>query len=339
LNRMHIEDIFLRASEAEGVITRELIKERKRSTVAAEFGEVIEMMEPTFGFADIGGLQNVKDFALRSIIRPMLDGRKQRVPMGVLFTGPAGTGKTALAQAIAKESGVPCVILNPAKLFGQYVGNTERNLDKALRAIVALGKAIVFMDEIDQTVNRGGGGDSGVSNRFFKRLLEFMSDTTHRGDIVFLAATNRPDLIDAAMKRPGRFDRKIPFLVPDANDRESIVRVQARRYDLELAEDCDLAEVVAASDKWTGAEIEAGVVKAVELVEDEALSPCAALLAAVRRLRPSTSDIEFQTLLAIQECNDVDLLPAAYRERLQDRSKLSEQIDALAPRGCGKREM
>ena len=143
------------------------------------------------------------------------------------MTGPAGTGKSAVAEAVAHEAGVNAVVLNLARILGQYVGNSERNLEKALQAIKSLAPTIVFIDEIDQSVSRGGSGDSGVSNRIFKRLLEFMSDTGNRGQVLFLAATNRPDLLDAALRRPGRFDKKIPFLIPDESERAAIIQVMA----------------------------------------------------------------------------------------------------------------
>ncbi len=91
------------------------------------------------------------------------------------------------------------------------------------------------------------------------------------------------------------------------------------------------AEAVQATDGWTGAEIEAAVVKAVELVEDENLGPAEALVQAVRRLRPSTADIEFMTLLAVAECNDLDLLPPKYRSLLKDRQKLQERLEKTRP--------
>lgn len=230
-----------------------------------------------------------------------------------------------------------CVILNPAKIFGQFVGNTERNLDRALRAIEAMSPVLVFIDEIDQAVSRGGTGDSGVSNRVFKRLLEFMSDTTHRGKVVFLAATNRPDMIDAALRRPGRFDKKIPFLVPEREERASIFSVMARRYG--LGEVKVSKAVLDGTENWTGAEIEAATVKASELVEDENLKPAEALNEAVKRFRPSTSDIEFMTLLAVKECNDMDLLPPKYREQMKDRAVLESRIEQLQPKGRSARSL
>ncbi|MBI5035595.1 MAG: ATP-binding protein [Chloroflexi bacterium] len=326
LSRIHLEDICVRAAEGnDGVVTHDLIKERKQAIIAAEFGEVIEIMEPTFSFDDIGGLETVKEFFKDSVIDPILSGDKDETPMGVLMTGAAGTGKTIMAQAVAKESGINCVILNPAKLFGQYVGNTERNLDRALRAVVAMAPTIVFLDEIDQTINRGqGAGDSGVSNRFFKRLLEFMSNTTHRGSVVFLAATNRPDMMDAALKRPGRFDLKVPFFVPDDAQRVSIFQVMARRYG--LGEIKPTTATILATNGWTGAEIEAATVKAKRLMRKEKLTPINALEQAAKRLRPSTADIEFMTMIALRECTDPDLLPPAYRNQIENREALDNKI-------------
>jgi transitional endoplasmic reticulum ATPase len=337
LSLVHIEDIFLRAAQ-EGALTRSLVRERKQDIIASEFGEVLEILEPRFGFEMIGGLQHVKDFFTRSVIAPIQAGNTARVPMGVLMTGPAGTGKTAVAEAVAKESGVNCAILNPAKLFGQYVGNTERNLDKALRAVESLAPVIVFIDEIDQAISRGGGGDSGVSNRFFKRIMEFMSDTGHRGRVVFLAATNRPDLMDAALRRPGRFDKKIPFLAPDESEREAIFEVMSRKYGISIKS--IPTACVTATNGWTGAEIEAAVVKAIEVMEDQGLTAQKALTYAVNTISPSTADIEYMTLLAVKECNDRDLLPPKYREMLTDRKALDQKLSETRPvEARGRREL
>lgn len=333
LSLVHIEDIFLRAMQCKK-LSQQLVSERKEDIIRSEFGEVIEVLEPSYSYDDIGGLDYIKDFFIKSIIRPMREGRHKRVPMGVLLTGPAGTGKTIMAEAVSYESGVNCVILNSARLFGRYVGDTERSLDKALKAIEALSPTIVFIDEIDQMVSRGTGGDSGVSNRFFKRLLEFMGDGTHRGNIVILAATNRPDLMDAALKRPGRFDKKVPFLLPDDRERIGIFLVMCGKYGLEIENPNHFP--IAETDGYTGAEIEALVIKAIEVVEDYGKPPVEALRHAVEAISPTTADIELMTNLAIAECNDRDLLPDRYKNRLDDRKELSQQIagQKMAMRGA-----
>lgn len=344
LSKIHIEDIKLRAEELGTPVTYELVRERKEDIIRSEFADVIEILEPTFGFELIGGMESVKSFFRSNIIRPLKEGNRRRAPMGVLLTGPAGTGKSAIVMAAARESGVNCINLNLARILGQYVGMSERNLEKALRCIEALAPALVFIDEIDQAIQRGTGTGNEVSNRLFKRILEFMSDTSHRGRIVFLAATNRPDLMDAALKRPGRFDKKIPCLAPDEKEREAIFRVMLAKYGIghELS-NADFTEAARSTEGHTGAEIEAVVIKAFEVAEDSGSSSVRAgdLKHALEAIRPSTTDIEFMTLLALGECNDKDLLPERYRTKLDDRGKLEQEIQARteqSPRR-GRREL
>ena len=340
LSLIHIEDILLRA-EAEGELRPEMVRDRKEAIICSEYGDVLEVMEPRFGFGDIGGLQHVKDFFTRSVIRPMQEGRTRRTPMGVLMTGPSGTGKSIMAEAIAREAGINAVRLRiGGQIASKWQGEGERNLEKALAAIDGLQPVLVFIDEIDQAISRGGdGGGSQQDRRIFQRLLEWMSDTNHRGRAIILAASNRPDLMDAALRRPGRFDKKIPFLVPDEEERQAVFAVMCRRYGLQV--ECIPEPCITATDGWTGAEIEAGVVKAAELVEDEELDPAEALVQAVQRIRPSTADIEFMTLLAIAECNDLDLLPPKYRALLDDRKTLQQKLEAARPAGTrrGRREL
>lgn len=256
------------------------------------------------------------------------------------FTVTHNTGKSIMAEAVAQEAGVNAVRLRiGGQIASKWQGEGERNLEKALRAIEGLAPTIVFIDEIDQAISRGNGGGNEQNQRIFQRLLEFMSDTGHRGDIVFLAATNRPDLMDAALRRPGRFDKKIPFLVPDADERKAIFEVMARRY---LGQGCEVSEdTIEATEGWTGAEIEAVAVKAAELVEDENLDGCEAINQAVGRLSPSTADIELMTYLAVSETNDSDLLPPRYKELLKNRTELDQKIEQVRETGTprGRREL
>lgn len=320
LNLVHMEDIFLRA-EHEKVLTAEQVTARKRAILRSEFGDVLELIEPAGGFEVVGGLDHIKGFFMRNVVKPMRTGHRERVPMGVLLTGPPGTGKSIMAEALAAEAGMNCGRLNPARILGPYVGMSERNLEKALTAIEQLAPIIIFIDEIDQSFQRQSGGDSGVNNRIFRRLMEFMSDGKHRGRVVFLAATNRPDLMDAALRRPGRFDRKIPFLIPDDAERAAIAQVMDSKYSLGMGADADLRIIVERTEGWTGAEIEAAAVKAVELISDEDTDAVTAFEEATRRLRPSTQDIEKMTELAIRETNDIDLLPQSWRSKFLDQRR------------------
>lgn len=330
LRKLHLEDIFLRA-DTDGVpVTPELVKERKKDIISSEYGDVLQIIDPEVDFNDIGGMEHVKEFFRKNVIKPLREGNIRRCPMGILLTGPAGTGKTVLAEAVARESGINCCSLNLAKIMDKWVGSSEANLDKALQCVEALSPAIVVLDEIDQSgLSRDNSGDSGVSNRLFKRLLEFMSETRHRGRVVFIGLTNRPDKMDAALKRPGRFDKKVPILPPDAEERADIYRVMCRKYSLA----CSLSEkemrgVAEATEGYTGAEIEALVLKAAEVAEDHGSEAISAehIRYALEVYRPTTQSIEEMTRLALEECNDMELLPPAYRQKVAERRARKLQL-------------
>lgn len=336
LSLLHIEDILLRA-DSMGRLNLDYIWERKETINKSESGEVFETMPPRLWFRDIGSLDNIKEWSVRNIIKPMREGRYKRVPMGVLFTGPAGCGKTIMAEAIAAEAKVNAVVLRMSKIASKWQGEGERNIDRFLRTVEAMQPCIVFVDEIDQAMKRGdSNGGSQQDNRIFQRLLEFMSDTTHRGKVVFIAATNRPDLMDAALKRPGRFDKKIPFLVPDDNGRKSIFLVMSKKY---LGQEVVVSDILVKATKgFTGAEIEAVAVKAAELMEDYDLTASDALEKAIAKLRPSTADIEFMTMLAIQAVDDLDLLPVEYQGYLDNRTELDKKIEQGQQKAEGYRQ-
>ena len=327
LKRLHLEDIFSRAGILEIPVTQELVKERKGEIIESEFGSVLQIIDPEIGFDAIGGLSHIKDYLRRNVIIPMKEGNLRRVPNGILFPGPAGTGKSVLAEALAKESGVNCCALNLSRIMDKWVGSSEGNLEKALECIKTLSPAIVILDEIDQSgLSREGGGDSGVGNRLFKRLLEFMSDTRNRGQVVFIGLTNRPDLMDPALKRPGRFDKKVPVLPPDTEERIEIINVVLHRYGICFSEDFDFREVAEATEGYTGAELEALVLKASDVAED-AGGNCveiAHMRHALEVYRPTTQGIEDMTRLALAECNDLDLLPPAYQDKLTSKIKNRE---------------
>ena len=325
LQLVHIEDIFLRAAQ-EGSLSLEMIKERKAEIISGEFSDVLEIWEPSNGFDQIGGLEELKEFFKKNLIAPLQDGNFARVPKGILMMGPAGTGKSVMAEAIAKEAGVNAGQLNLSKIFDKFVGSTERNLEKIIRAMISLAPFICFIDEIDQSVNRGESGDSGVSSRVFKRLLEIMADENLRGKVVFLAATNRPDLLDAAIKRPGRLDRKVAFFVPNRAERLSILSVMLARYIPGASPLRIGGYVLDQTEGWTGAELVEVVRKAAEIIQDDDCELAEALNMAVDRLCPTTQDIAKMTAMAMAEINDLDLVPAEYREQWIAIRKAPRQV-------------
>lgn len=177
--------------------------------------------------------------------------------MGILFLGPPGTGKTLIAQAFANVCNTNFVKLGNFR--SMWVGQSERNLSKALDLIRALSPVIVFMDEIDQSEgSQGEAGDGGVGKRIFSKLLQFMSDTSLRGKVLWIAASNRPDLIDAALKRAGRFDMTIPFFLPDKQARKAIFKIHLQNSEIDISSisDENWSIVVQQTKGFTGAEIE-----------------------------------------------------------------------------------
>lgn len=321
LKLIHIEDMFLRAEDTCRPLDAELVKERKKEILAAEFEEVLESPDlDGYNLEQIGGMEHAIKFFRKNVIQPIKDGNLRRVPMGILLCGPAGTGKTLLVRCVAKEAGLNNVDLNLAKITDKWVGSSERNLEKALTCIRALAPVIVTIDEIDQLgLSRESKDNTGVSNRIFRRLLEFMSDPKLRGQIIFVGLTNRPDLMDPALKRPGRFDKKIPILAPSTEERVKIINTLLKRYKLKssLTEDY-LREIGAQTEGYTGAELEALVLKAAEVAEDQGTDINRdSFVHALRAYRPTTQDIQKMTQLALDEANDLDLLPPEWRERVE----------------------
>src|SRR5947207_313563 len=161
--------------------------------------------------------------------------RTARVPMGILFTGPMGTGKTFVAEAFARECGVTAIKMKNFR--SKWVGATEGNLEKILNVVKAIGQVVVIIDEGDRAFGSGEGeSDGGTSSRVIARVKEFMSDTSNRGRILFIVMTNRPDRLDVDIKRAGRLDKKIPLLYAQTEDEvEAVVAAQLRKHRIDNA--------------------------------------------------------------------------------------------------------
>ncbi|NJD03388.1 MAG: ATP-binding protein [Ruminiclostridium sp.] len=325
LSKKSIKDIKLKAEAEEVPVSFEFIKDKKHSVLQKEYGDVLEFIYPEIGFEDIGGMARAKNYLLKNIVQPVKKGDLRRVPMGILLCGPSGTGKTLLVNALAKASGFNCVKIDMSRILGQYVGESEKNFKKCLLGAQSQQPVIVFVDEIDTAFRRGDSGDSGVSRNIFSEFLQFTGNTNNRGKVIFIAATNRPDLLDAALKRAGRFDKKIPILLPEASERAEIFRIMLGKYGFE-ADITDFMPFALQTENYTGAEIETVVRKAYELAnEDEfegSVLTSAILNEAIQKCRPSTQQVQFMTMLAIEECDDKDLLPEKYKNLL-DNNNLS----------------
>ncbi len=302
-----------------------LIAARKREIIERECYSLIEFVEPKHGFDVVGGMEEVKK-DLAQIARNIREGRRQRVPMGLLFTGPMGTGKTFVAEAFAKESGLTTIKFKNFR--SKWVGATEGNLERILQVVQAIGQVLVVIDEADRAFGNQGEDDGGTSSRVIARIKEFMSDTQNRGRVLFVLMSNRPDKVDIDLKRAGRLDRKIPFFYPQTvAEVETIVIAQLRknkvRHQLSFPQDRDALENMVG---LSNADIEAVVLLSTDYASqrgDDADVLASDLKKAAHDYLPSrdTEMLEFMELLAVFEASNRRMLPAKYADL---------PIDALA---------
>ncbi len=320
-----------------------LIGKRKREVIERECFGLIEFVEPAHDFSIVGGIDEVKK-ELGSIAKNIREGRTARVPMGLLFTGPMGTGKTFVAEAFVKESGLTGIKLKNFR--SKWVGSTESNLERILGVIHGIGNVIVILDEADRSFGSGGGddegGDGGTGSRVVARIKEFMSDTANRGRVLFILMTNRPDKLDIDIKRAGRLDRKIPFLYPQtAPEVEQIINAQIKKH--KLASQIEFPRDRAAiSDKIVGysnADFEAIALLANDYASDDGKdAPITAthFQQAIADYLPSRDleMLEYMELLAVFEASNRRMLPEKYARLTLD--ELQKRLAELKIR-CGAR--
>ncbi len=298
-----------------------LIAKRKREIIERECFGLVEFVTPEFGFEVVGGMDEVKKDLL-IIADNIKKGNRSRVPMGILFTGPMGTGKTFVAEAFARECGLTTIKMKNFR--SKWVGATEGNLEKILSVIKAIGQVIVIIDEGDRAFgNTDGDGDGGTSSRVIARIKEFMSDTTNRGRILFLVMTNRPDKLDVDLKRAGRLDRKIPFLyVQTPEEVENIAKALVRKNKIKT--DVDLKDLrkdfSAKLVGYSNADIEAVILMANDDAArekgDNAKVTKEFFIKAAEDYFPSRDSelLDYMELLAVFESSSRRFLPLKYAD-------------------------
>ncbi|MCJ7698749.1 CDC48 family AAA ATPase, partial [Candidatus Bathyarchaeota archaeon] len=217
---------------------------------------------PTTRWEDIGGLEEVKEDLKEAVEWPLNTPEifvrlGIKPPKGILLFGPPGCGKTLLAKAVATESAANFITVKGPEVFSKWVGESEKAIREVFRKARMAAPAIIFFDEIDSLVPRRGAGfsDSGASERVISQLLTEMDGMVSLEDIVIIAATNRPDIVDPAILRPGRFDRLIYVPEPDEKSRVQIFKLYTK--DMPLAKNVDTASLAALAKNHSGADISA----------------------------------------------------------------------------------
>jgi transitional endoplasmic reticulum ATPase len=217
---------------------------------------------PTIHWTDIGGLDEVKQDLKEAVEWPMKNPEiftrlGIKPPKGILLYGPPGCGKTLLARAVATESEANFITIKGPEIFSKWVGESEKAIREVFRKARMAAPAVIFFDEIDSlSPRRGlGFGDSGVTERVISQLLTEIDGIVTLEDIVVIAATNRPDIVDPAVLRPGRFDRLIYVPEPDEKSRLQIVKIYTKN--MPLAKDVSLEGLTEITKNYSGADIEA----------------------------------------------------------------------------------
>src|SRR3989338_9465716 len=222
LSLRQILEIFLQYKKTDKPIDPNYIKEKKREILNAEYGDVMEIVNPERGLEDIGGLEYAKDF-FQEIIKAIQKGESRLVSMGVTLSGPPGTGKTALVEALAYEAKFEFVKVKNVR--SMWLGESEANMERLVSGLRSLAPVVVMNDEADlaNAERDAPKGDAGASERIMKMWMELLSDPKIRGQVIVISCTNRPDRIDPALKRSGRSDERLLIPMPSEEERRAIL--------------------------------------------------------------------------------------------------------------------
>jgi len=241
-------------------VTRDDFLEALKNIEPSAMREVLVEV-PNVGWNDIGGLENAKQELMEAVEWPLkypelFKEVNIKPPKGILLYGPPGTGKTLLAKAVANESNANFISVKGPELLSKWVGESEKHVREMFRKARQVAPAILFFDEIDSLAPRRGGiGDSHVTERVVSQLLTELDGLEELKDVVVIAATNRPDIVDPALLRPGRIERHIFIPAPDEKARLEIFRIHTRG--MPLAEDVEIEELARRTEGYSGADIEA----------------------------------------------------------------------------------
>ncbi|MDE1725878.1 MAG: CDC48 family AAA ATPase [Thaumarchaeota archaeon] len=242
------------------VITENDFKDALKEVRPSALREVLVQV-PNVTWEDIGGLESLKDELHEAVEWPLkhknaFEYTDVKAPKGVLLYGPPGTGKTLIAKAVAYTTESNFISIKGPELLSKWVGESEKGIREIFRKARQAAPCIIFLDEMDSLApSRGSGSsDSNVTERIVSQLLTEIDGLEELNDVLVIGATNRVDLIDSALLRPGRFDRILEVSLPDPKGREHIFKIHTKNKP--IASNIDFARLVKIADGFSGAEIE-----------------------------------------------------------------------------------
>jgi transitional endoplasmic reticulum ATPase len=280
--------------------------------VISEKGEALRGV-PQVTYEDIGGLkdeiQKVREMIELPLRHPeIFEKLGVEAPKGVLLYGPPGTGKTLLAKAVATESNAHFIPISGPEIMSKFYGESEARLREIFKEAKEKAPTIIFIDEIDSIAPKREEVTGEVERRVVSQLLSLMDGLEARGKVIVIAATNRPNAIDPALRRPGRFDREIEIKVPDKKGRYEILQIHTRH--MPLTPDVDLERLAAVTHGFVGADTE-------YLCKEAAMKTLRRMLPVLKlgeeRLSPEVLDKLIVTMNDFEEALK-DVMPSAMRE-------------------------
>ncbi|MHA1770068.1 MAG: CDC48 family AAA ATPase, partial [Candidatus Thorarchaeota archaeon] len=291
---------------------------RTQVEVLTEPAKPEEVSVPQVTYEDIGGLgkelQKIREMIELPMKSPELFKRLGITPpKGVLLHGPPGTGKTLIAKAVANESGATFKVINGPEIMSKFYGESEQKLREVFEDAEKNAPSIIFIDELDSIAPKRAEVTGEVERRVVAQLLSLMDGLAARGQVIVIGATNRPDDVDEALRRPGRFDREIEIGVPDKKGRLEILQIHTRSMPLE--EGIDLEKLAAITHGFVGADLAA-------LAREAAMK---ALRRALPHVDPDTGDIPPDVLNNLYVTQDdfesalSEVSPSALREVLVEK--------------------
>lgn len=315
LNRVHLNSLVRSAATEEDGITLDKVRRKKKELIEAECVGLVEFVQPRYGLDAVGGMAKAKEF-MRSIAETIRHGNVEEAPMGILISGPVGTGKTFLSECFAHDCGLNVVAFKNFR--ERWVGSSEANLEKILNLLQTLAPIVVLVDEADATLGtRDSGGDSGVDARVFSKLASAMGDTRNRGRILWILMTSRPDLLPIDLKRQGRAEEHISLFYPESEeDRMAIVEAMLRKNKI-AHEVTDWSPITKNALTLSGADIESILIRARRVARGAGRKAATQtdLEKVAKEFSPARDEmaIEYQALVAAREATSRDMVPEEYR--------------------------
>ncbi|HEX7070633.1 MAG TPA: AAA family ATPase [Rhodothermales bacterium] len=335
LSLIQLRTILADVLENRTVLTYDALSLLKKEMIEAEAYGMLEFVETDFTLDLVAGHPFAKEH-LRSAAQALKNGRGDALPMGYLVSGPVGSGKTFLITCFAGEIGIPMVKLKNFR--SQWQGVTEGNLEKILGLLEAMTPVAVMIDEADAALgDRDPSGDSGVSQRVFAQIAQFMSNPAHRGKVIFFLVTARPDLMPVDLKRQGRAEEHLALFYPDSREeREELLRVMMKRTGIDMPLEEVPESLLNGERNLSGADMEALLTRAkfraAASDPENGRVTGSILQEAVEDFIPPTypQEVELQTLAAVLECTSKSLLPEKYRS--MSREEVVRRVEELKRR-------